>query len=81
MTKRLFSYDFQLADKLIFLFFFVGAILCLGLSSLFHTVCCHSEWVAKLFWSVPYLSIHFGKDPDPPDPALFVSGFKMLPNK
>lgn len=49
--------DIELADKLIFLFFFVGAILCLGLSSLFHTVCCHSEWVAKLFCKLDYVGI------------------------
>lgn len=49
--------DIKLADKLIFLFFFIGAILCLGLSSLFHTVCCHSEWVSKLFCKLDYVGI------------------------
>ena len=39
----------KLREKLIFLFFFISAILCLGLSSLFHTVCCHSEWVNNIF--------------------------------
>ena len=29
--------DIQLREKLIFLFFFVGAILCLGMSAVFHT--------------------------------------------
>ena len=41
--------DIELREKLIFLFFFLGAILCLGMSSLFHTVCCHSEHVSRLF--------------------------------
>ena len=33
--------DLEIGEKLIFLFFFIGAILCLGLSFLFHTLCCH----------------------------------------
>ena len=49
--------DIQLREKLIFLFFFIGAILCLGLSSLFHTVCCHSEHVSKLFCKLDYVGI------------------------
>uniref|UniRef100_A0A1I8BJ01 Pecanex-like protein n=1 Tax=Meloidogyne hapla TaxID=6305 RepID=A0A1I8BJ01_MELHA len=36
-------------DKLIFSAFFVGAILCMGLSFSFHTVQCHSENVGRLF--------------------------------
>ena len=49
--------DITLSEKLIFLFFFVGAILCLGMSSLFHTVCCHSEDVSKLFNKLDYVGI------------------------
>jgi len=49
--------DIQLREKLIFLFFFVGAILCLGMSAVFHTVCCHSEHVSKLFNKLDYVGI------------------------
>jgi len=49
--------DIELREKLIFLFFFLGAILCLGLSSLFHTVCCHSEQISKLFCKLDYVGI------------------------
>ena len=49
--------DLDLKEKLVFLYFFVGAILCLGLSSLFHTVCCHSEHVSKLFCKLDYVGI------------------------
>jgi len=49
--------DVPLREKLMFLFFFVGAILCLGMSSLFHTVCCHSEHVSKLFNKLDYVGI------------------------
>lgn len=36
-------------EKLIFSCFFVGAILCLGVSWIFHTVYCHSKTVSKIF--------------------------------
>jgi len=49
--------DLDLKEKLIFLFFFLGATLCLGLSSLFHTVCCHSEHISKLFVKFDYVGI------------------------
>merc|ERR1719431_319372 len=49
--------DIELREKLIFLFFLLGAILCLGLSSLFHTVCCHSEHISKLFCKLDYVGI------------------------
>eukprot|EP00092_Neocalanus_flemingeri_P032943 GFUD01035825.1.p1 GENE.GFUD01035825.1~~GFUD01035825.1.p1 ORF type:complete len:483 (-),score=114.21 GFUD01035825.1:40-1488(-) len=49
--------DLELREKLIFLFFFIGAILCLGLSSLFHTVCCHSEHISNLFCKLDYVGI------------------------
>lgn len=49
--------DLATSEKLIFLFFFIGAILCLGLSFLFHTVCCHSEHVSRLFCKLDYVGI------------------------
>ena len=46
--------DLDIGEKLIFLFFFIGAILCLGLSFLFHTLCCHrlycSSAIAKSYY-------------------------------
>lgn len=44
-------------DKLIFSTFFVGAILCMGLSFAFHTVQCHSENVGRLFSKLDYSGI------------------------
>jgi adiponectin receptor len=41
--------EIQLQEKLVFAAFFIGAIACLGLSSAFHTLHCHSEFVGKLF--------------------------------
>ncbi|KAB7500246.1 Adiponectin receptor protein [Armadillidium nasatum] len=35
--------DIDLQEKLVFTAFFIGAIVCLGLSFTFHTVSCHSE--------------------------------------
>lgn len=36
-------------EKLVFSFFFGGAILCLGLSFMFHTLSCHSLNVLLIF--------------------------------
>ena len=47
--------DFQ--EKLVFSFFFLGAILCLGLSCLFHTLSCHSIPVVRLFSKLDYMGI------------------------
>uniref|UniRef100_A0A914DHQ9 Uncharacterized protein n=1 Tax=Acrobeloides nanus TaxID=290746 RepID=A0A914DHQ9_9BILA len=47
----------KLYDKLIFLLFFVSAILCLGLSTLFHTCSCHSAEVFLMFRKLDYLGI------------------------
>ncbi|KAI6187386.1 hypothetical protein M3Y98_00237700 [Aphelenchoides besseyi] len=44
-------------DKLVFSFFFVGAIACLGLSFSFHLVQCHSQGVGKLFSKLDYSGI------------------------
>lgn len=46
-----------LSDKLIFLCFFGGAMLCLLMSTIFHTVCCHSESVSNLFSRLDYAGI------------------------
>ena len=47
----------HLGDKLIFLAFFIGAMLCLACSTLFHTVSCHSEWVSEVFSRLDYAGI------------------------
>ncbi|XP_035892242.1 adiponectin receptor protein [Anopheles stephensi] len=51
------SFEIQLQEKLIFLTFFIGAIICLGFSFAFHTLCCHSEMVGKLFSKLDYCGI------------------------
>ncbi|CAJ0603013.1 unnamed protein product [Cylicocyclus nassatus] len=51
------STQIQLTEKLIFSNFFAGAILCLGMSFLFHTVACHSDSVGKLFSKLDYTGI------------------------
>lgn len=43
------SFEIQLQEKLVFGFFFAGAIICLGFSFAFHTLNCHSQFVGKLF--------------------------------
>ncbi|KAK2725343.1 hypothetical protein QYM36_001704, partial [Artemia franciscana] len=48
---------FDTKEKIIFTFFFVGAIGCLGLSFTFHTVSCHSETVGKFFSKLDYVGI------------------------
>ncbi|KAK9874277.1 hypothetical protein WA026_002629 [Henosepilachna vigintioctopunctata] len=49
--------EVQFQEKLVFGAFFLGAILCLGLSTLFHTVCCHSQHIGKLFSKLDYCGI------------------------
>ena len=41
--------EVQWQEKAVFSAFFVGAILCLGFSWIFHTVYCHSERVGRFF--------------------------------
>ncbi len=42
--------EVQVQEKLVFSCFFMGAIVCLGLSFLYHTLCCHKDKaVGKLF--------------------------------
>jgi len=43
------SFDIQWQEKAIFSAFFIGAVLCLTFSWLFHTVYCHSERVGRFF--------------------------------
>uniref|UniRef100_A0A0K0EP17 Adiponectin receptor protein n=1 Tax=Strongyloides stercoralis TaxID=6248 RepID=A0A0K0EP17_STRER len=47
----------QFQEKLVFSFFFLSAILCLGASFVFHTVSCHSIPVVKLFSKLDYVGI------------------------
>uniref|UniRef100_A0A914E630 Uncharacterized protein n=1 Tax=Acrobeloides nanus TaxID=290746 RepID=A0A914E630_9BILA len=44
-------------EKIVFSFFFLGAIICLGMSFAFHTVSCHSESVGRLFSKLDYAGI------------------------
>ncbi|XP_032819248.1 adiponectin receptor protein 1-like isoform X1 [Petromyzon marinus] len=46
-----------LQEKVVFGTFFLGAILCLCFSWLFHTVYCHSESVSKIFSKLDYSGI------------------------
>jgi adiponectin receptor len=48
---------FQVIDKLVFAFFFIGALLCLACSTLFHTLCCHSKHVSLLWSRLDYAGI------------------------
>ncbi|KAG1665147.1 Adiponectin receptor protein [Nymphon striatum] len=49
--------DIHWQEKVVFTTFFAGAIVCLGLSFMFHTVHCHSPGVAKLFSKLDYVGI------------------------
>lgn len=51
------SIEIQIQEKMIFGAFFVGAIVCLGFSFAYHTLCCHSEMVGKLFSKLDYCGI------------------------
>lgn len=42
---------------MVFTAFFVGAVVCLGLSTCFHTFLCHSEWAGQLFSKLDYVGI------------------------
>ncbi|CAD6195116.1 unnamed protein product [Caenorhabditis auriculariae] len=44
-------------EKIVFSFFFAGAVLCLGLSFAFHTLSCHSVNVVKIFCKLDYMGI------------------------
>ncbi|KAK0398632.1 hypothetical protein QR680_002683 [Steinernema hermaphroditum] len=47
----------QFQEKLVFSFFFLGAIFCLGMSCTFHTVSCHSADVVRIFSKLDYVGI------------------------
>ncbi|KAK6017849.1 hypothetical protein OSTOST_16621, partial [Ostertagia ostertagi] len=47
----------QWQEKIVFSFFFGGAVLCLGLSFAFHTLCCHSINVGRIFCKLDYMGI------------------------
>ncbi|XP_013397290.1 adiponectin receptor protein 2 [Lingula anatina] len=49
--------EVQWQEKAVFSAFFLGAILCLGFSWVFHTVYCHSERVGRLFNKLDYCGI------------------------
>lgn len=51
------SLEIQWQEKAVFSAFFLGAILCLGFSWVFHTVYCHSEKVGRLFNKLDYCGI------------------------
>ncbi|KAK7604851.1 hypothetical protein V9T40_006037 [Parthenolecanium corni] len=51
------SDEVKVPEKLVFMLYFAGTIICLGLSSAFHTLHCHSEWVGKLFNKLDYCGI------------------------
>ncbi|KAK9255496.1 hemolysin-III related-domain-containing protein [Lipomyces tetrasporus] len=46
-------------DFVVFVIFFVGAVLCLGMSSTYHCLNCHSESIAKFGNQLDYLGIIF----------------------
>lgn len=52
--------EIETQEKMVFLSFFAGAIVCLGLSFTFHTVCCHqNKFIGKLFAKLDYCGIAF----------------------
>jgi len=44
-------------QKIVFCLFFLGVILCLGLSTAYHVFCCHSQNVSKVFHKLDYVGI------------------------
>lgn len=53
------SLEIQWQEKAVFSAFFLGAILCLGFSWVFHTVFNHSQKIGKLFNKLDYCGIAF----------------------
>ncbi|RVE56771.1 hypothetical protein OJAV_G00224430 [Oryzias javanicus] len=53
------SFVAPVQEKVVIGVFFLGAILCLSFSWLFHTVYCHSEGVSKVFSKLDYSGIAF----------------------
>ncbi|CAF2523407.1 unnamed protein product [Rotaria sp. Silwood2] len=53
------SSEIHIEQKLIFAAFFLGAILCLLCSTLYHTLYCHSPEISKFFSKLDYCGIAF----------------------
>ncbi|XP_053200056.1 adiponectin receptor protein 2 isoform X1 [Scomber japonicus] len=53
------SFVAPVQEKVVIGIFFMGAILCLSFSWLFHTVYCHSEGVSRIFSKLDYSGIAF----------------------
>lgn len=54
------STEIEVKEKLVFSCFFAGAIVCLGLSFLYHTLCCNkSKEIGRLFAKFDYCGIAF----------------------
>jgi len=54
------SSEIQLQEKLVFACFFTGAIVCMGLSFLYHTLCCNKDKkIGRLFAKFDYCGISF----------------------
>jgi len=52
--------EINLQEKMVFSCFFAGAIVCMGLSFTFHTVCCHkNKSIGRLFAKFDYCGIAF----------------------
>jgi len=47
----------EFGQKIAFCLFFLGALLCLGLSATYHTLTCHSENVSGVFHKLDYVGI------------------------
>lgn len=57
LAVNFFMKPIDLPDKLAFTPFFLGAVLCLGFSFLYHTLMCHSASVEQLFQRLDYCGI------------------------
>ena len=54
------STELQLQEKLVFACFFVGAITCMGLSFLYHTLCCNeNKRIGRLFAKYVYFKTSY----------------------
>jgi len=52
--------EIEVQEKMVFMSFFAGAVVCMGLSFTFHTVCCHqNKFIGKLFAKFDYCGIAF----------------------
>ncbi|XP_071480682.1 adiponectin receptor protein 2-like [Diadema antillarum] len=58
LVKSIMSH-YQWQEIVAYMMFFLGAILCLGFSCLFHTLYCHSVQVSRLFSKLDYSGITF----------------------